>query len=157
MADGFSVSIDIDASSIDSVINKFNEVINNEQFKLAVHNALAKWCDPYVPMDEGVLSQSIEIMPDYVHYTQPYAHYQYIGEVYGPNIPIIENGVIVGWFSPPGKGSKHPTGRQISYNVEKHPLATDHWDKAMMRDRGDEFKKEIADLIIAFVGRLNDG
>ena len=46
---------------------------------LEIHNLLAKYCDPYVPFLEGPLSQTTEITPNYVRYTQPYAHYQYNG------------------------------------------------------------------------------
>ena len=81
----------------------------------------------------------------------PYAHYQFEGIVYGPNIPIIENGVIVGWFSPP---NKQPTGASIQYSTEKHPQATHHWHEAMMRDRRDEFTQDIKDII---VGNLKGG
>lgn len=114
---------------------------------ILLHNALAKQMDPYVPMDTGMLSTSRLITPHYVEYTQPYAHYQYTGIVYGPNIPVIENGIVTGWFSPPGKGSKQPTGKQIQYSTEMHPLATHHWDKAMMRDKGDVFVKEVGKII----------
>ncbi len=113
--------------------------------RLGIYNTLAKKCDPYVPMQEGTLAQTVDVTPDGVTYNQPYARYQYYGEVYGPNIPIIENGIIVGWFSPPNQ-KKHPTGRSINYSKEKHPLATSFWDKAMMRDHGDEFEKEVHDV-----------
>lgn len=112
-----------------------------------IHNLFYKMNDPYVPMDEGVLAQNHEITKDYVAYRVPYAHYQYVGEVYGPNIPLIEDGIVVGWFSPPGQ-KKHPTGQEIQYNTEKHPLASKEWDKAMMRDKGDIFLKQVADILV---------
>lgn len=125
--------------------NKLAE-LNNPTTMLAIHTNLAKRCDPYVPMDEGMLAQTTVITPKEVRYIQPYARYQYYGEVYGPNIPIKENGQVVGWFSPPGL-PKHPTGRQMHYNTEKHPLATSKWDEAMLRDHGEEFNKEIEELL----------
>lgn len=114
-----------------------------------IHNLFAKMCDPYVPMDEGVLSQSVAlgISAHSITYPGPYAHYMYVGEVYGPNIPIIEDGIVVGWFSPPGQ-KKHPTGREMQYSAEKHPLASKEWDKAMMRDKGDIFLKQVADILV---------
>ena len=129
------------------VSSKFASIVNDDDVRLAIHNSFAKNMNPYVPMQTGVLSQAIEITPDYVRYTQPYAHYQYTGIVYGPNFPITENGVITGWFSPPGKGSKSPTGEAIQYSQEMHPLATHHWDQAMMRDKGKEFKAEIKRIL----------
>ena len=126
---------------------KFANIQNNDEVMLLIHNALAKEMNPYVPMETGTLAQSVIITSKYVEYVQPYAHYQYTGIVYGPNIPITEAGVITGWFSPPGKGSKHPTGAPINYSTDFHPLATHHWDKAMMRDRGKVFVKEVERII----------
>lgn len=126
---------------------KFAGMNEDPDLKLMINNALAKELNPYVPMQTGVLSQTPVISAEGVLYTQPYAHYQYTGIVYGPNIPVMENGVITGWFSPAGKGSKYPTGRPINYSPEIHPLATHHWEKAMMRDRGDEFTAEVNKLI----------
>ena len=47
--------------------------------------------------------KDINVSSDGVYYNSPYAHYQFEGIVYGPNIPIFENGVIVGWWSRPNK------------------------------------------------------
>ena len=125
---------------------KLSQLVD-DKVMLQVHNTFAKMCDPYVPMDEGYLSQSVHVTPQYVQYQGPYAHYMYMGEVYGPNIPIRdEDGLIIGWFSPPGQ-PKYPTGKAIQYNTEKHPLATKEWDKAMMRDKGDEFKLEVTRIL----------
>ena len=126
---------------------KFARFMDDENLGLQLHNELARQLNPYVPMQTGMLSQNVLITPKYVQYVSPYAHYQYTGLVYGPNIPIIENGVITGWFSPPGKGTKHPTGKSINYSHELHPLATHHWDQAMLRDRKDEFIASIERII----------
>ena len=120
--------------------------LNDAGTMLAIHQNLAKRCDPYVPMDEGALSQTTIITPKEVRYVQPYARYQYYGEIYGPNIPIKQDGIIVGWFSPPGR-KKHPTGRQMHHSTEKHPLASSFWDKAMLRDHSEEFYKEIEEIL----------
>ena len=136
--------VDVNVTKIQTFFAGLND---DAEIKLLVHNAFAKELNPYVPMQTGVLSQTPIITDKGVTYTQPYAHYQYTGIVYGPNIPVIENGTVTGWFSPPGKGSKHPTGRQINYSTELHPLATHHWDEARMRDRGSEFTKEVEKII----------
>ena len=118
------------------------------------HDTLATYMEPYVPMKEGILLGSVQVTPQYVRYggpSAPYAHYQFEGIVYGPNIPIIENGVIVGWWSPP---NKQPTGQPINYSPDIHPQATHHWHEAMMRDRRDEFTNDIKTII---VDRLNKG
>lgn len=139
--------ISIDVQVDQGAIQKKIDSLIDDTTMLQIHNLFAKMCDPYVPMDEGPLSQTTEITPEYVRYYQPYAHYQYTGLVYGPNIPIIKDGFIVGWFSPPGQ-PKYPTGAAIQYNTEKHPLATKEWDKAMMNDKRDEFCKQVRDILI---------
>lgn len=54
----------------------------------------ARFMDPYVPADNLVLAQNVDITADentgYITYNSPYAHYQYMGELYGPNIPIFD-------------------------------------------------------------------
>ena len=61
-----------------AIENKLKNLCDSETM-LEIHNLLAKYCDPYVPFLEGPLSQTIEVTPEYVRYTQPYAHYQYYG------------------------------------------------------------------------------
>lgn len=139
----------------DDAISQKLKSLTDDDVMLQIHNLLAKMCDPYVPMDEGVLAQTIEIIPRHVRYNVPYAHYMYTGVVYGPNIPITDNGMITGWFSPPGQ-KKYNTGRPISYSPEKHPLATKEWDKAMMRDKKDEFIAQVTEILKRKAEKLND-
>ena len=145
------MSIDI---KDDTVLLKLRLSISNiptdEPTMTECHNVMATYMDPYVPMREGILAGSPLITSDYVRYNTPYAHYQFEGMVYGPNIPIMENGVIVGWWSPP---NKQPTGQPINYSHDLHPQATRHWHEAMMRDRRDEFTNDIKTII---VDRLNE-
>lgn len=122
------------------------DVLNDKATRLAINNEFARRCDPYVPMAEGVLAQSVQVQEDGIYYPGPYAHYMYIGQVYGPNIPIVKNGEIVGWFSPKDK-PKHPTGREIHYSTDRHPLATKEWDKAMMRDKGEDFTHTVEAIL----------
>lgn len=131
---------------IEPLIDKFETIFDDDKFKLAVNNTLARYCDPYVPFLNSPLSTTIEVTTEGVSYIQPYARYQYYGEIYGPNIPIKQDGEIVGWFSPKGK-PKHPTGRKMNYTKDFHPLATSKWDEAMMRDRGEEFCEEVKRLV----------
>lgn len=78
--------------------------------------------------------------PTEIEVVAPYAHYQYKGEVWGPNIPRIENGVVVGYWSPP---IKHPTGRKLKYSKAYNKLAGPLWDKRLMAEEGDAI---VADL-----------
>lgn len=114
---------------------------------LEIHKLLEKMCNPYVPMQEGVLLSNTVVTPEYVEYPGPYAHYMYMGAVYGPNIPIIEDGIVVGWWSPPGK-EKHPTGWPLQYSKEKHMRATHHWKDAMLKNDKNEFLEQVKEIML---------
>lgn len=108
-----------------------------------VDAAVIRECFPYLPFDEGVLAGSAntatKIGSGEVVYDTPYARYLYYGEVYGPNIPITENGIITGYWSPP---EKFPTGEKMEYSTEKNPQAGSHWFDRAMEDHKDEILKE---------------
>lgn len=116
-----------------------------EEFLAGVVRA---FCDPYVPKDQGTLKNTARVVSAgndvYVLYNQPYAHYQYVGEVYGPNIPIRDKatGEIIGFYSPP---VKHPTGRELTYSGS--PMRGRLWDRRMMADRGDEVGMALAGYV----------
>ena len=82
-----------------------NDVGINQKFNLFMAQECMRLMNPFVPMDTGVLSQTVETKADskrgIVHYTVPYAHRQY-------------------------------NGTSFNFSKEKHPLATHHWDKAML-------------------------
>ena len=101
----------------DKGIEKQIENLVNEDVMLQIHNLFAKMCNDYVPMDEGPLSQHIEVTPEYVRYAEPYAHYQYMGEV------------------------------KFGYNREKHPKAAHHWDKVMMQEKGNIFLEGVKAIL----------
>ena len=109
----------------------------------AVDAAVIRESFPYVPFAEGTLAGSAntatEIGSGEVVYDTPYARYLWYGEVYGPNIPIVENGAIVGYWSPP---EKHPTGRKLEYSTDLNPLAGSHWCERAMADHKKEVLEE---------------
>ena len=110
----------------------------------------AEHMDKYIPLDEGGLAYDNRVIEsDRIIYESPYAHYMYEGKVMGPNIPIKEDGIVVGWFSPKGK-PKHYTGEDIDYSKSKargHTYAGPHWDKRMWTSEKDEVIKEVQDYI----------
>ena len=112
----------------------------------AVDAAVIRECFPYLPFDEGILAGSAntatKLGSGEVVYDTPYARYLYYGEVYGPSFPIVENGEITGYYSPP---VKHPTGRELQFNTEKNPLAGSHWFDRAMADHSDDVLKEAQD------------
>ena len=109
--------------------------------RLVLASEVAHQCDPYVPMSAGSaahMKDSVQIAPDgsEITYPGPYAHYQYEGKVYGPNIPLADGG----FFSP--VAPKQPTGAELQYHGA--PMRGAHWDKRMMADHADEVVDAVA-------------
>lgn len=109
-----------------------------------IDSDVIKFMSPYIPYQSGFLSSKALTIPTVIGSGEvkqlgPYAHYLYMGEIYGPNIPVKEKGEIVGWWSPP---SKAPTGRPLTYDTTKNPLAGSHWFERMKADRADDILKD---------------
>lgn len=139
------MSIEVDVDDVIVYIDEELAKLTDDETMLAIHQDFKKRMTPFVPMSEGFLSQGATPTSQYVVYHGPYAHYQYIGLVYGPNIPILDdNNNIIGWWSPP---NKHPTGENLTYSKEFHPLATHHWDQAMMEADGSAFIKDVETIL----------
>lgn len=106
-----------------------------------IDSEVIRQCEPYVPFDEGVLTRSAslatKIGSGLVIYDTPYAHYQYYGVVYGPNIPMTIGGEQT--YRSPANQAKQPTNRKLTYNKDKHPLAGSFWFERMKADH----KKDI--------------
>lgn len=96
-------------------------------------------CDPYVPKQDGPLKNTAQITQDgsAIVYNQPYAHYQYLGLVMGPNV-LTEKG----WRSMAGKGEKYYTGADIQYDGA--PMRGPHWEKRMMADHREDIEEAVA-------------
>lgn len=75
-----TVTVKLDKNVISEALKKKLATINNPTTMLAIHNTLAKRCDPYVPFLEGPLSQTVQVSAEGVRYIQPYARYQYYGD-----------------------------------------------------------------------------
>lgn len=75
MGEYITTTVTVDEEAIGAKI----ESLIDDEVMLQIHDLFAKMCDPYVPFLEGPLSQTTEITPQGVRYTQPYAHYQYHG------------------------------------------------------------------------------
>ena len=126
-----SVNIDIDTSRIDNEIKEAQKLLNQQ---------VVADCEPLIPFQQGALRNSVNY-PDGIYggeieYNTPYAHYQYEGVVYGPNIPIYDAaGNLTGFWSPP---KKNPVGRPIHYHTEG---TTDHFfEKAKLQHKNDWVK-----------------
>ena len=111
------------------------------------------YCQPYVPASpdrtlEFSAQLATEIGEGRVIWNTPYARYQYYGIVYGPNIPILEKGtgVLLGYFSPPGK-KKHPTDKKLTYDKAQNPMAGPHWVERMKADHLKDILDEARNLV----------
>lgn len=73
-------------------------------------------CDPYVPKQAGTLKNTAQVDPDgsAIIYNQPYAHYQYVGQVMA------------------GRAPKHYAGKQLRHH--EAPMRGPYWDQRMMAD-----------------------
>ena len=138
-----NVEADIDLTAIQ---NQFNSVVYDDVTMMRIHALFAKLIEPWVPMDTGILAHGYEITPQHIKYHGPYAHYMYMGEVYGPNFAQFDDaGNLIGFRSPP---KKHPTGRSLIYSTEKHPKASKEWDKAAYPEIKDQFLEGVKAILI---------
>lgn len=98
--------------------------------RMVIASEVARLSDPYVPMQQGVLKNSVQVAPDgsSITYPGPYAHYQYHGEVMA------------------GRAPKHYTGQKIDYHGA--PMRGPQWEKRMLIDH----KQDIADAVAKVVG-----
>lgn len=123
-----NVDIKIDTKRIDRNLKEAQKLLNEQ---------IVADCDPLIPFQQGALRNSVNypqgIYGGEIEYNTPYAHYQYVGEVYGPNIPIYDDdGNLTGYWSPP---NKKPTGRKLTYHTEG---TGDHWfEKAKAQHKAD--------------------
>ena len=110
----------------------------------AIDQAVIDYCNDggYVPASpdrtlESSAQLSTEIGDGMVIWNTPYAHYQYMGIVYGPNYPIIDSktGVLLGYYSPP---QKKPTDRKLTYDKAQNPNAGPFWFERMKADHLDD-------------------
>ena len=134
-----NVDIQLNTDRLDRNLKEAQKLLNEQ---------VVADCDPLIPFQQGALRNSVNypqgIYGGEIEYNTPYAHYQYQGEIYGPNYPIRDSqGNITGFYSPP---KKNPTGRPLQY----HTAGTgDHWfDRAK-----DQHGKEWIDLVKRTAGK----
>lgn len=59
-----------------------SKVDNDRAFWTYAATTWKKLYDPYVPMDEGILANTVSIRPKEITHTVPYARYQYYGTIF---------------------------------------------------------------------------
>ena len=116
----------------------------DHRLRVFLASEVKRFCDPYVPMQQGLLKNQAVVASDgsTLTYTQPYAHYQYYGKVMGPNYETKK-----GWRS--GKAPKHYTGKDLTYHGA--PMRGPRWDKRMLADKHDDLVRSLK----AEIGRLS--
>ena len=90
------------------------KLLNDKKLQTEVNTIIGKEINVFVPKKRGALRRSMTATPETISWGKglPYARYQYNGQVYGPNFPIIKGGRIVAWRSRKGM-KKYPTGREL--------------------------------------------
>lgn len=134
------------ASTVNIQVSKFQTkkqqkliaMLNDKKVLKDVNTVIKDAINEFVPMKSGALRRSAIVTHKSITWGRglPYAHYQYQGEVYGPNHPIVSGGRIIGWYSTPGM-TKYPTGRELGVPGEwmgwKFGYTTSgthhHWDE----------------------------
>lgn len=137
------ITAKLDLPSVDEMLERCG-LGKGGRVQHVINEAVLSFCKEgnYVPASPNRILEDSAIADDeqgLVAWNTPYAHYQYMGEVYGPNIPIIdpETGVLMGYFSPPGR-PKHPTGKKLTYDKSQNPNAGPFWFERMKADHLDD-------------------
>lgn len=119
---------------------------NLDKAQMALNQQIVADSTSYIPFRQGALRSQVRY-PDgmsggTVEWYAPYAHYQYMGEVYGPNIPLKDaQGNIIGWTSPP---KKSPTGRKLQYHT---PETSDHWFDRAKREHLSDWVRLVKETV----------
>lgn len=118
------VTIQVEVSE-QALLRYLNALCNDESTMIEIHNLLAKMCDPYVPYLNSPLSVS------------GMANVSADGVLY--TVPYAR-------YQYYGIGFRH--------TLEVHPKATALWDKAMLAERGDEFREYVKRILIRRANEL---
>lgn len=148
MATSFTSVIDIDVSEFKTTKQqKLLKMLNDKRVQKQANEILKDYINHFVPKHHGALRRSAVATYESISWGHGLAYgiYQYEGEIYGKNYPIIRGGRIVGWYSKPGV-KKHPTGRKTQpYDPANEwkgwpfgyttPGTGHHWDRLFNKDR----------------------
>lgn len=119
------------------------EASGGDKTKLFMANEAKRLMTPYVPAKNLALSKAVSIYVEngqgIVHYLSPYARFQFEGMV------------MIGTEShnPWARYGEHKvvTSQNLDYSTFRHPLATSHWDKAMMAARKEDIARAVQNYI----------
>lgn len=111
----YDTSVSVDTSGFETKVQqKLFKMLNDKNVRRQANMILKKYIEPFVPEESGTLRSTAVVTDTSITWGKglPYAHYQFVGEIYAKNYPIVRNGRIVRWYSKPGV-KKTPTGRMI--------------------------------------------
>ena len=119
------ITVDIDTAKI----LKERGLGGDNRAQVYLASEVKRLCDPYVPFQNGPLKDTAQVAPDgsSVTYIQPYAHYQYYGEVMA------------------GRAPKKYTGAKLTYSGGG--MRGPEWDKRMMADKSQELVSNLEKFI----------
>ena len=124
--------------------------IDDPEFHEVINRLIGEKLNQFVPVKTGALRNSMKATKSRIRWGNKdvkYAHYQWAGIVYEPNIPITQNGEIVGFFTP--KGTEKWPSDPIRYLQYTDPMAESEWtdlDLLTQRDY-DEISADITRLL----------
>ena len=120
-----NIKIDI---NVDKILSE-RGMGKSDKVQKYLASEVVRLSDKYVPFQQGALKNQRTIASDgsQIVYTQPYAHYQYYGQVMG------------------GRAPKHYTGDSLTYNGA--PMRGARWTERMMADKRDEIVKNVETYI----------
>lgn len=117
-----NVSVALDTARIENNMKRAQRLLNMQ---------VVADCDPYVPFQQGALRNSVRypdgIYGGVIEYATPYAHYQYMGELY-----LAENGS--SWAH---RGeAKHPSGKELTQHFAG---TTEQWFEEAKQVHGEQW------------------
>lgn len=115
------VTVNIDAKKILAA----RGLGSSDKVRKYLASEIVRLSDPYTPMQQGDLKNRVQIAADgsEIVYTQPYAHYQYYGEVMA------------------GRAPKEYTGKKLTYNGA--PMRGARWTERMIIDKRRELENSV--------------
>ncbi len=174
-----SIRVRVPAAQLQTKLQKkLSDVVGNRKARLETNKIYLEMSNKYVPYEEGTLRNKGHYTEKSVIWDTEYAHYQYVGIVYGPNFPIYDrnadNGKPVSYhidpvtnrrwpvfnpavatpigFRTPKGMTKYPTNRSLSYHKDGNPLASKEWDKKMLQNDRRAFNNRVTSALKKIAG-----
>lgn len=118
-----------------------DRVTGGDAGQLFLANEAKKLMDPYVPALNLGLSRNVRVYVEggkgIVHYLSPHARYQFQGKVMISKNPGVKESA---------KTVKQPE-QDLNYSKFRHPLATSHWDQAMMAAHSEDLTRSMQNYV----------